>query len=66
MNAQESLSRAFVACLKISQCPAEGTSWHVSPTNTQISLRINTVGSESLMGTLWLAKGPMFILQVEN
>ena len=47
----------------MSGCEAKGTSWHVHPSKTQTSL--GKVWSESLMGSLLVAKGPAY-LQVEN
>ena len=47
------------------QYPAQGTNSYVCPTKTQISLPICTVLSESLIGNLWVVKGPAF-LQAEN
>ena len=48
-----------------SRYPAKGTSWHVRPLKTQISLRIRAVRSESSMWAQWRAKGPTSF-QVEN
>ena len=39
----------------------KGTSWHLLPLKTQISLHICAVWSESSMGALWIAKGLMFL-----
>ena len=49
----------------MSRNTAKDTSWLVSPSKTQISLRIRAVWSESSMTTLWVAKGPTF-LKTEN
>ena len=48
-----------------SQCSTEGKRWHVRPSQTQTSLRIRAVLSESSMGDLWVAKDPTFP-QAEN
>ena len=37
------------------------TKWHLCPVNTQISLGIRQVWSESLMCAHWVAKDPMFV-----
>ena len=39
----------------------KGTSWHMRPSETQISLPVRAVWSESSMGALWVAKGPTFL-----
>ena len=50
---------------EMSRYPAKGTSRHVRPSKTQISLHISAVWSESSMNTLWVAKAPTF-LQAED
>ena len=49
------------AAPEMSRYPEKCTSWHLRSSKTQISLRIRAVWSESSIGALWVAKGPMLL-----
>ena len=51
--------------IRIKPLSKKGTSWHVLPSKTQISLCIHAVWSESSTGDLLIAKRPTF-LQLEK
>ena len=46
---------------QMSHLMTKQTQWHVRPANTQISLGIHTVWSDSLLCAQWVAKDPSFL-----
>ena len=46
---------------KMSHLMTKPTKWHVRPANTQISLGLRPVRSESSLGAQWVAKDPRFL-----